>query len=279
MRITFHWGIAFCILVSSFAIRAADSVETSTDWRDDSANLEAVRKINEAYERMPFSQEFEGVLDDCPLRLEWAVGPNVPVTWKGGIAGLIGNEIILTGGPWMPDRLNLTYAYSVKDQTYRELPSPEIRPQYTQGACYGRSLYVVSGRGAGQRVFKLTKNADTRWEWSDMPSLPKTESAGRWLCGVGIAPGKWLFLVSGHPTGTPSEIRDNPPLRDYRLRLDIPDAEWEQIAPYPGGHRALILSAVVCGKLYVFGGSHPDPAMRKNHLELAKKYKLRAPYN
>jgi len=257
----------------------AGSLETSTEWRDDAANLAAVGKINEAYDRMTFSREYEGVLDDCPVRLEWAIGANLPMAWKGGVAGVIGDEVILTGGLWMPARANLTIAHNTKTGKYRELPAPPVRPQYTQGACDGESLYVVGGRGAGRRVFKLARDAAKAWTWTDMPPLPEAEDAGRWLATVGVVPGKWLLLVSGHPTGTPSEKRDKPQLPDYRLRLDTNDARWERIAPYPGGTRSLVMSATVRGKLYVFGGSLTDPIMRANHLELAKKYDLSAPYN
>ncbi|MBN1345832.1 MAG: hypothetical protein JXQ73_24285 [Phycisphaerae bacterium] len=254
-------------------------VKTSTDWRDDVANIHVVRKINDSYARIPFSRQYEGVLDDRPVRLQWRIGPNLPVCWKGGVAGLIGDQIILTGGLWMPQRANLTYAFNIKDQTYNELPPSPVCPQYTQGTCHGQSLYVVGGRAAGRRVLKLTRDAAGKWTWTDMPQLPEPEGDGRWLATVGIVPGKWLFLVSGHPTGTPSEQRNRPQLPDYRLRLDAPVATWQPMAAYPGGTRALVMSAVIRGKLYVFGGSHPDPVMRANHLELAKKYKLRVPYN
>lgn len=266
-------------LVAAADVQPASSAATSTEWRDDAANLEAVRKINEAYTRMPFSREFEGVLDDCPLRLSWRVGPNLPVAWKGGVAGWIGDEIILSGGLWMPQRANLTYAYSISKQTYRELPSPAVHPQYTQGACDGRSLYIVGGRGAGRHVYRLARTAGGDWAWTDMPSLPEAEGDGRWLAAVTILPGRWLFLVGGHPTGTPSEKRDRPQLPDYRLRLDAPAANWERMAVYPGGLRALMLSAVAGGKLYVFGGSHPDPVMRANQIEVSKKFGLNVPYN
>ena len=278
-----RWRILFLSVVCgacAMNVAGADEADaTSTQWRDDGANLEAVRKINEAYQRMPFGQEFEGMLDDCPLQLTWQIGPNVPVAWKGGVAGIIGDEIMLTGGLWMPERANLTYAYHIEKRTYRSLPPPPERPQYTQGACDGRSLFVVGGRGTGRRVFELSKDASGQWAWSDMPSLPEEEGDGRWLATVDIIPGKWLFLVSGHPTGTPSERRDKPPLVDYRLRLNETEPKWERMSPYPGRHRALVQSGVVGGKLYLFGGSHPDPVMRANHQELAKKYQLRVPYN
>lgn len=266
-------------LLSAAEPITTDPAGTSTEWRNDVANLEAVRKMNASYERMPFSREFEGVLDDPPFRLDWQVGPNTPLTWKGGVAGLIGDEIILTGGLWMPPRANLTYAYHVKKRTYRPLPAPPIRPQYTQGACDGKAIYVVGGRGIGRHVYKFSPDENDNWHWDELAQLPEAEGKGRWLSSASMIAGKWLFLVSGHPTGTPSEKRDKPPLPDYRLRLNVPNARWEKMAPYPGGHRALIQSATVRGKLYVFGGSHPEPLMRKHHVDLAKKFKLRVPYN
>jgi hypothetical protein len=281
-----RWTIASFILASHLIAGASYGQEpaqpdsaTSTEWRDDAANLQAVRLINEAYRHMPFSREFEGVLNECPLRIDWEIGPNLPAAWKGGVAGVFGDEIVLAGGLWMPQRENLAYAFHIRSNTYRPLPAPPVRPQYTQGAGDGDALYVVGGRGTGRRVYKLTRDGNGRWAWHDFTPLPEAEGDGRWLATVSIIPGRWLFLVSGHPTGTPSERRDRAALPDYRLRLDRPDAAWETMAPYPGGLRALVMSAAVGGKLYVFGGSHPEPVMRQNHQELASKYGLRAPYN
>ena len=50
------------------------------------------------------------------------------------------------------------------------------------------------------------------------------------------------------------------------------------MADYPGGHRALVQSVVVDGKLYAFGGSHPDPTMRSLNLKLSRDYGIRGPY-
>ena len=120
-------GVVFQILAASGQVCAgeiatADPAETKTEWRNDVANLEAVQKINEAYRRMPFSVEYEGVSDDCPLLIDWQLGPNLPHTWKGGVAAFFGDEIVLAGGLWMPMRANFTYAYNTKTGTYRQLP-------------------------------------------------------------------------------------------------------------------------------------------------------------
>ena len=119
--------------------------ESKAGWRDDATNLEVVRKLNRAHRLMPFSWEFEGTVDVPPLELEWTVGRDLPLAWKGGVACPIGKEIILTGGLWMPGRLNRTLAYHLEKGTYRELPPPPIRPQYTQGTCDEEALYVVGG--------------------------------------------------------------------------------------------------------------------------------------
>lgn len=258
---------------------AAEPAATSTDWRNDEANLEIVSKLNRAAARMPFSREFEGVLDACPFVLHWTIGPNLPVAWKGGVAGVIDGRIILTGGLWMPDRLNLTYAFDPGTGTYAELPAPPITPQYTQGACDGTSLYVPGGRGSARCVLRLTRSRNGEWAWNEMAALPAAEGAGRWLATAAIDPGRWLYLLAGTPTGAPSEVGEKPQLADYRLPLDRADAEWEPIAPYPGGARSLVMGTVVDGRLYVFGGSLNDPEMRAIHVELSTQYGLRAPYN
>ena len=286
MRVT-----AFCICLG-LAIPSAAAVleeeqragpapavsDTSTEWRNEGATLDAVRLINEAYAKTPFSREFEGVLDQPPLRITWQIGPNVPVAWKGGVAGLIGDDICLAGGLWMPSRANLAYAFNLPTQTYRELPPPPVSTEYTQGACDGSYVYLVGGRGAGRTVYRLGRSGEDAWQYEELPLLPEAEGAGRWVASVALVPGQWLFLVGGHPTGTPTETRDAPALPDYRLRLDVAGANWELMAPYPGGPRALMIAGTARGKLYVFGGSHPEPTMRKNHLELAKKYGLTAPW-
>ena len=75
---------------------------TATEWRDDDVNIEGVRELNRVYERIPFSREYEGVLDLPPLKLEWSTGANLPVAWKGGVAGNFGDTIVLAAGMWMP---------------------------------------------------------------------------------------------------------------------------------------------------------------------------------
>ncbi len=247
------------------------------EWRDDERNIGIVRCLNEAYKRLPFSREFEGVLDDCPVRIAWTIGPNLPTAWKGGVAGVIGDEIVLAGGLWMPGRKNLAYAYHILRQSYTPIPPPPFETAYTQGTCDGKRVYVVGGRSAGRNVAALRRAADGGWQWSALPHLPEVEGQGRWLAAVSVIPDRWLFLVSGTPAGTASEARTAGQLPDYRLRLDRPDAPWEPMAAYPGGVRALILTAVVRGKVYAFGGSHTDLVMRAIHRELSEKYGVAEP--
>ena len=276
-------GILVILFVASgIAAAGAGSVgapDTSTEWRNDPASLDATRLINDSYTRTPFSREFEGVLDKPPIRLAWEIGPNVPVCWKGGVAGIIDGEIVLAGGLWMPSRDNLAYAYNTSTRTYAEIPGPPVAPQYTQGACDGKALYIAGGRGTGRKVYRLARDGGGNWAYEELASLPGEEGSGRWLASVGLLPGKWLFLFAGHPTGKPMEQRDAGALPDYRLRLDVAGAEWEPMASYPGGTRALVMSAVVAGKLYAFGGSQTEPTMRANFLEIREKYGLGIQYN
>jgi len=255
------------------------ATKTSTEWRDDERNLSFVRKVNQAYEQLPFSQEYEGVLDASPFRIDWTVGPNLPVAWKGGVAGLLDEQIAMVGGLWMPGRANRAYAYDVKKGIYNEIPVPPHVTEYTQGTCDGQALYVVGGRAAGRKASQLTYDAQAGWEWTALPPLPESEK-GRWLATCDVVPGKWLFLVAGHPTGTPSEVRRFSALWDWRLRLDRPGANWEPMAPYPGGARSLVSCAVAGGKLYAFGGSLTDPVMRALQRDAGKACPLLPfPYN
>jgi hypothetical protein len=236
--------------------------------------VEVVRELNRAYALLPFSHEYDGVLDQCPFQADWSVGPNLPIAWKGGAAGLFGDEIALVGGTWMPGYKKVAYAYHIKTQKYSEIPPPPFQTEYGQGVGDGERLYLISGRVAGGRVAMLHRAVDGQWQWTEMPSLPKVQGKGRWLAEVGVVPGKWLFIVGGIPGGKFIENVDAPPLPDLRLRLDQPGAGWEAMAPYPGGRRSFFGSAVVRGKLYVFGGSYPHLQMRSIQLELLKKHGL-----
>ncbi|NLX99350.1 MAG: hypothetical protein GXY83_24700 [Rhodopirellula sp.] len=260
-------------------IYQADPSKTSTEWRDDAASLEVTAKLNQAYAEMPFSVEQESVVDQPPFAIDWTVGPNLPIAWKGGVAGWIDQEIVLTGGLWMPGRENLTYAFRPAEGTYEAITPAPVHLAYTQGASDGRKLYVVGGRNAGKNVLELSRSAEGIWQWRSLASLPESESNGRWLAAVGVLPDRWLFLVGGHPTGTPSETSGQQRMADLRLSLERPDAQWEPMAPYPAGKRNLLITAVARGNLYVFGGSENNTRMREIHLELAKKFKLNAPFN
>ena len=252
----------------------ADPNTTKTEWRDDVENLKVVEKINRAYARIPFSQEVAGVLDERALTLSWSVGPNLPFPWKGGVAGRIGDSIVLAGGLWMPDRANRAFAYHLPTRQFSPIPAPPFETAYTQGACDGTNLYIVGGRSAGRNVARLSRTAAGQWQWNTMPPLPAVEGAGRWVATAAVLADQWLVLVAGHPTGTPVETRAAESLPGYRLRLDQVDARWEPMAPYPGSRRSLMPGAVVDGSLYVFGGAMPDPEMRRVYLDLIADHGL-----
>jgi hypothetical protein len=58
----------FLLFLVAFALpsrpdQSKDFPATSTEWRDDEANINVVRELNRAYALLPFSREYEGVLD------------------------------------------------------------------------------------------------------------------------------------------------------------------------------------------------------------------------
>ncbi len=262
---------------------------TSTEWRNDEANIDVIREVNRAYTRVPFTREFDGVLDDRPFELDWTTGPNLPVACKGGVSGIFGDEIALVGGLWLPGDKNLAYSYNTKTGKYSAIPPPsfpraartrgESNTEYTQGVGDGKYLYLISGRAGGRNVARLERTPDGRWQWSSLPLLPESNAAGRWLAGVGVVPGKWLFLVAGYPGHKLHDLTksdEDPPLPNWRLRFDDPNAQWEPMAPYPPAKKLLWFPqcAVVRGKLYAFGGTEKDAPMWDAMLKINERYKL-----
>jgi hypothetical protein len=115
-----------------------------------------------------------------------------------------------------------------------------------------------------------------------MPPLPESEVHGRWLSVVAVIPDKWLFLVTGfpghaggyqdHPDLT-TTFDEHPPLPNWRLRLDHPDAEWEPMAPVPYSADRLTWiphCGAVGDELYLFGGMFKDPVMTDAQGEIGK---------
>ena len=270
-------GNGLVALSGAEEIPATDPKTTSTEWRNDVANLKVVQKLNRAYARVPFSQQYDGVLDHCPLKLAWSTGPNLPpgLAWKGGVAGAFGEQIALVGGHWKPNADNPAYSFDTRDRTYSKIPSPPFAPDYTPGACDGTNLYLISGRSAdaGRNVARLTRSEDGGWKWTVLPSLPAAEAEGRWVATVGLVPGKWLILCAGGRGGL-ENVTAIPTLPDYRLSLDQPDAKWQRIATRPGGDRVAPSSAVVNGMYYVFGGWQSDPIKASIARELRTEHRL-----
>ena len=240
---------------------------TSTDWRNDEANIAAVRLINDAWAHYPFSDEHEGVADVPPYTIEWTTGPNVPVAWKGGATAVVGDDILLSGGLWMPGYQNLAYAYDTVSQTYTRLPDPIYKAEYTQGAGDGEALYIVSGRKGENRAQKLARDESGEWAWSELARLPESEVTSRSFAAVEVVQG-WLVYSCGNPQAA---VQDRP---DYRLRLDDANAEWEPIPACPANGRHLVTAGVIGGKLYVFGGVRQDPYLKGVQQKLAEDFGL-----
>ncbi|MFB3902391.1 MAG: Kelch repeat-containing protein [Acidobacteriota bacterium] len=236
-----------------------------TPWRDDQANIGIVRQINRAYAHIPFSTEYEGVLDDCPFEIEWTVGPDIPYPWKGGISGVFGDKVVLAGGHWMGGKPH-TYLFDPQARTYGEIAPYPVATGFSQGDADKDSLYLIGGKTAGQMAVKLNKTTAGDWQWSDLPPVPE---ANRWTSSVNVA-GRWLLLYAGSFIDGGKHVA----LPAWRLRLDRLEDGWQPMAPYPGGERAVITSAVSGGKVYAFGGWRGDNSLEtvSGELDLRKKY-------
>jgi len=196
--------ILFLFLGSTLNCRPeqAKAFQTSTDWRNDQANLVVVEEINKAYAQIPFSHEYEGVLDKTPFELTWTTEPNLPMTWKGGVAGMVDDEIVLVGGLWMPGYKNLGYTYNVKTRVYREIPValrllnpggvillhdyfPDVKPLWSNGV-------VIRGPFAATERLKA--------EGARIEVLPLSELP--WPTKLGSSVTSLALLVGAHAPPT-----------------------------------------------------------------------------
>ena len=231
---------------------------TAPVWRNDSANMELVRRWNSYLSATPFSDDVSGaaVSDEPALALDWSLGRDMPYGQKDGVGCLIGSEFVTQGGGWSnvtvrgvpPPKLakdapsfSPLFVYDLRRRTWRRGPDPLYVQGRGQGTCTNTSMYVISGYqkhlvdrdnpavAATTRVARLHKPAGS-WIWEEMPPLPV--GGGRWLGAAGVV-GDYLVVATGsntssfsvHDDMTADNDESAPPpaplarLPGYRLRL------------------------------------------------------------
>ena len=154
----YRW--VYAVLAITMAAIPNGAGAPAPDWRDDKANIEIVRELNRAYRRVPFSTEYEGVSDNCPIEIDWTVGPDLPLPGKGSLSGLFGDEIVIAAGAWL-DNKPRSLAFNFKTGSYREVAPPPMNTSFAQGTFDGKNIYLVGGKSAGRQAAKL--GARRRW--------------------------------------------------------------------------------------------------------------------
>jgi len=185
---------------------------------------------------------------ETPIRISWSLGPLMPQYRKGGVAGGVGGYVIYAGGmqdPWRePDDV---LAYDPESKTWEFIAPMPTNPSYTSGTCSGDALYVLGGRNADGRCFRLTRQ-DERWVWTELPRLQQPRvgaavAAGDLLIAAG---GGWGMKLGGFDATAVSIVE--------ALDLKQIEAGWKTIPHYPGFRRAGAMGAACGGKFYMFGG-------------------------
>lgn len=184
-----------------------------------------------------------------PIKVSWSLGPAMPQYRKGGVAGVVGGHVIYAGGmqaPWRePDDV---LAYDPESKTWEFITPMPANPSYTSGTSANGALYVLGGRNADGRCFRLTRE-DGRWVWTELPRLqqPRVVAAvavvGDLLVAAG---GGWGMKLGGFDATPVSAVE--------ALDLANIEAGWQTLPHYPGFRRAGAMGAVCGGKFYMFGG-------------------------
>lgn len=192
-----------------------------------------------------------------PSDLQWEMLRRCPVQRLDAGAAQLGNELFVIGGYASIDHvLSVVDVLDLETGCWRErFPMPAAMAQShlavtTDGSRY---IFVVSGQ-LGPQCHPPTRDGfvlDTRSRrWSELPPLPEARYAAT------------MQLWNGrlHIVGGSREDRHTPASSHWSIAVadgTATEPGWREEAPIPRGgpHRA---SAVLCGKLYVFGGQEGD---------------------
>ncbi|BCS34239.1 sodium:solute symporter [Luteitalea sp. TBR-22] len=195
--------------------------------------------------------------------LAWESLPPVPVPRSGHVTGLLAGALLVAGGTdfpvspfaggtktWHADAFLLPRGATA----WQRLPSDVLpRPLgYAAVAQDGSRLVVVGGNDATRHLadtFALTL-ADGRVTRASLPALPTPLA----MAG-GAVLGRSLFVVGGQvsPADTAASRRV------WALDLDIPGAQWREVAPLPGDGRILPVVVAQAGALHVMSGAALAP--------------------
>ncbi len=196
-----------------------------------------------------------------PLKIEWRIGTDLPMNWKGGAAGALEGRVVYAGGlqsPWRAPKEAVLFDPEADHHVYCWLPELPVAPQYTGGLSVGNAFYVLGGRSqaARRRVFRLTrkdKDALTvstgprcagEWVWEEAASMHQDH-----LLPDCAAVGDTIVV-----TGGISGVGDG--MEAYNTKQ--PEAGWFELPPAPVMRASA--AAASGGKLYLFGGLAGDDA-------------------
>jgi len=119
---------------------------------------------------------------------------------------------------------------------------------YTCGTSTGDALYVLGGRNAGGRCFRLDRPG-AEWRWTELPPLRQP----RVFAAVAVV-SHWLIAAGGGFGMKYGAFDPSPVSTVEALDLAAPTQGWQELPHYPGIDRPSPMGAACAGRLYMFGG-------------------------
>lgn len=231
-------------------------METSTTGQTRSS---ASARINLRWTKLPplrdqhgFAGAFAGVSNDALIVAGGANFPDQPV-WEGG-------------RKFWSDKI---FVLEKPDGEWRNGGALPLPLGYGVSITTDRGLICIGGANANQHfndVF-LLEWMEGKIRWTTLPALPQ---ACAYASGAQV--GKMIYVAGGTATPTATQAMKT----FWSLDLSKRDAQWRELAAWPGSERMLSVAAAQSGAFYLFSGvslsATSDGRPQRTYLKDAYRY-------
>lgn len=198
-------------------------------------------------------------------QLIWSTKDPMPRAQAGGAAALLGNTMIVAGGTTWENGVKLwltdvqLYESSAAGGTWRSGPPLLEALAYGPFLQSSSALEIFGGAGSATLASRAIWRIDSALaRWTKTGETPADHLLGR-----AARVGRRVFLFGGC-----ADVADLTRCSDIVWMREEPKGAWREVAKLPGGRVSLSASAVLGGRVYLFGGcSMPEPGKVVNHAE------------
>lgn len=204
---------------------------------------------------------FATVMTTANVELQWSTKTPMPQAQAGGAAALFGNTMIMAGGTawdsgvkhWLKD----VQLYDIAADRWRSgpaLPEPLAYGAFEQSEGTLEIFGGTGGESVARSIWKIDASL-TRW-------IRAGETPTDVLLGRAARVGRKVFLFGGC-----ADVADLTRCSSaVWMRED--ESPWREVAKLPAGPVALSASAVLKGRIFLFGGcSMASPGQLVNRAE------------